>query len=348
MKYQAERQKIKWEQAGEVLKVRGVLLTVGEFTGLEGRTTKFTFEALKRIADSIEGNIPFKVTHSSDKIVGYATKFALDEVKGELLYEGYVFDQDAIDKIVNHGYDGVSAEIITELTSDNVVEDGVITAIAFTPTPAVKEAGIEQAKVVSLSEGGEKEVGDVSEEVKFEDKKPTKDEFLAYIEGKLVEAGLGKEAIQKVMKVLKDVIKVPYPYPYPQPAKMSEDVEKVKQEYEQKLSEYEKEIEELKVKLEEYANTILEVKKGELQKIVEELKKLGFAEPEKIVEGIEDIDMQIKVLQNVKESAAVKKAEEKKELELKKDAQESKLEKLSKELGLTVEEVKELFGGDIE
>lgn len=347
MKYQTERQKIKWEQAGEVLKVRGVLLTVGEFTGLEGRTTKFTFEALKRIADSIEGNIPFKVTHFSDKIVGYATKFALDETKGELLYEGYVFDQEAIDKIVNHGYDGVSAEIITELTADGVVEDGVITAIAFTPTPAVKEAGIEQAKVVSLSEGGEKEeVYGMSEE-KFEEKKPTKDEFLAYIEGKLVEAGLGKEAIQKVMKVLKDVIKVPYPYPYPQPANMSADVEKIKQEYEQKLSEYEEKIKELQVQLEEYANTILEVKKNELQKLIEDLKKLGFADPEKIIEGVEDIDMQIKVLQNVKESAAVKKPE-KKELEIKKDVEESKLEKLSKELGLTVEEVKELFGGEIE
>jgi len=339
MRYES-LEKVQFEPAGEVLQVQGVLIHPGTFTGLDGKPVTFTKEAIEEIAENIDGNVPLKITHFSDKIIGYATHFSLDDKTSELKFKGYVFDEDAIEKIRNDGYDNISGEFDVDVDGDGKVVGGVLKAIAFVTNPAVPDAHIEEAKSVALSKGGD----DMGEEVEMaKDERPTKDEFLAYIEGKLVEAGLGKEAIQKVMKVLKDAIKVPYPYPYPQPAAMSEgEVTDIK-EYEKKLSEYETEIERLSKELEEYKTKFAEIKEKELKTLVDELKKLGLSNPEAIVEGIENVEQKIAILQRIKENLALSRPAEEESVKVVAE-EEDETKALAKAFGLNEEEVKEIFG----
>ena len=331
MKIRGNRYNITWEQAGDILKVRGVLLTTGEFVGLNGRPTKFTPESLLRLYENIAGNIPFKLTHLSDEKIGYATKFGINDDCTELWYEGYVFDQRAMEKIMEMGYDGVSAEILTELSENDTVEDGVITAIAFTPYPAVDEAGIEEAMPVALSKSG----GENHMELK-----EVKEEFdlITKVRELLIQGEVPEEVIESIIKVLKGEAKVyPYPYPYPEPKL---------EEYQTKLSEAEQRIKELETQLSEYSEMINEIKSNELSSLIEELKNLGFSSPESIVDNIEDIDTKIAVLQKVKEEIALTKASSEPAPET--STSNMIVEELAKDFGLTVDEFKEIFGGEFE
>ena len=103
---------------------------------------------------------------------------------------------------------------------------------------------------------------------------PTRKEFFDWIRKQLEEAGLKKEEIDVVMKILDKAIKTPYPYPYPKPVKGeekegSEEVKKLREE----LEKLRKENEELRKKLEETA----------IQAEVKEAEALG-AEKEEIEE----------------------------------------------------------------
>lgn len=314
---------IQFEPAGEVIQVTGTLLCPGTFTGLDGEPVTFDKDAISDIKEHIEGNVPLKVTHFSDKIVGYATHFSYDEESGELKFKGYVFDPEAIRKITQDGYDHISGEFDLDVTDGNVVVGGVLKAIAFVTNPAVPSANVEEAKPVALSRGDGMSGQD----------RPSKDEFLGFIEGRLVEAGVPKDVVQKVMDVLKEVIKVPYPYPYPAPKA---------EELEAKLAEKDKEIERLTAELEQYRAKFTELKEQEFKALAEELKNMGIKEPEAIVEGIEDVEQRIAILQRVKENVALSSTAKSEEVEAKEEKSEAA--QLAEDFGLSEEEVKEIFG----
>jgi len=353
-RFVSETRKVKWQRGDDVLQVEGTLIYPGTFTGLDGVPTKFTEEALKDIFESIDGNIPFKLTHFSDKIIGYATKFGWDEDQKAILFKGYIFDSDAKSKIEQDGYDHVSGEFEVELSDDGEVVGGILKAIAFVPNPAVENAGIEEAKAVALSKG---------EEVKEMAERPTKEAFFNWLEEQLKAADVSADDIKKVMDILTKVIKVPYPYPYPSPTSMEG---MCMEEGEKKFAEYEAEIEKLKKELaaaqtelettkselesavkalEEYKAKVVEFKEREFKALSEELKELGITEPEAIVEGISDIEQKIAILQKVKENLVLSKTEEPETVTVTSESS-TDLAKLAEEWGMTVEELKEIIGGE--
>jgi len=204
--------------ADETLIVEGPLLKPGTFTTADRQTLTFTGDAVKKIYEKIDSNMPFVITHSGDKIIGYATQFSLTP-DNTIWYKGYVFDDK--EKVLKEGYDSVSGEFDVVMDG-SVVADGTLERIAFVKVPAVTGADVEKAKEVMMEgmsdEGNEvdvpKVVSEVLEEV-VEMEKPTFNEFLKAVRDKLKKKGLNPIQVNTVVSVLKTLIKVPYPYPYP-------------------------------------------------------------------------------------------------------------------------------------
>ena len=202
--------------ADETLIVEGVLLKPGTFTTADRQTLTFTGDVVKKIYEKIDSNMPFVITHSGDKIIGYATQFSLTP-DNTIWYKGYVFDDK--DKVLKEGYDSVSGEFDVVMDGGTVV-DGTLERIAFVKVPAVTGADVEKAKEVMMEGMGDEEVdvpkvvSEVLEEV-IEMEKPTFEEFLKAVRDKLKKKGLNPIQVNTVVSVLKTMIKVPYPYPYP-------------------------------------------------------------------------------------------------------------------------------------
>ena len=314
---------VKWTKSGDVLEVEGILIYPGTFTGLDGRPTEFTEDVIKEILEGVDGNVPLKLTHFSDAIIGYATKLGLDD-NGRLWFKGFVFDEGAIDKIVNGGYSGISGEFQLEMDGEKAV-GGILTAIAFVETPAAPQAGVKEAKSVELSNGGEDEMEDEEVEMGRKKKKPTPEEFFKYIEEELKKKGVSD--VRKVMDVIRGVFKTPYPYPYPKPtADMSEELEKVKRE------------------MEMYRRKWLSVKDKEFEELVKELKEFGVSDPEAVVSGIDDIEQKIAILQRMKEALMMKSEPESKE-KLESTSGSDAIAKAAEAFGMTVDELRELMNG---
>lgn len=314
-------EKVKWKRAGDVLEVEGVLIYPGVFYGLDGKPTRFTAEVLREIIEGIDENIPLKLTHFDDRYIGYATRFGIDD-DGTVWFKGYVFDEEAIEKIEKDGYDGASGEFKLEMDGEEAV-GGFLDAIAFVSMPAATHAGVKEAKSIAL------ERGDVEmEEEEMARKSP--DEFFKWIEDKLKAKGVDK--VDDVMKVIKEAIKYPYPYPYPKAQGMEE-----------KVKELETELENVRKELETYRSKWMELKQKELEKVVDELQKVGVSKPLEVVEDIEDVERKIAILQKMKETIVLSSKPEEEEPKMRET--EHALVKAAEELGMTVEELKDLYTG---
>lgn len=313
-------EKIQYEFTGEVLKVSGTLLRPGTFTVLDGSTIDFTSEAIKDIMENIQGNVPLKLTHLDEKIVGYATKFVLDE-DDKIKFSGYVFDSDAITKIIRDGYDSVSGEFMLELDDGRAV-GGVLTAIAFVTLPAVPDANIEEARIVALSRKmeGVKKMEEVA--------KPKKEEFIAYIIEQVKAKGVTDESVLQIFKdVLNEAIKEPYPYPYPAPE--PQVLERIK---------------ELETELAKYKQFYNSAKESEFEKLVTELKTMGIKDPASIVSDIEDIECKINLLKKLKENIVLSMSTTTTSIPV--NVVEDKYATLARILNISVDDARKLFGGE--
>ncbi len=322
--------------ADETLLVSGLLLEPGTFTTSSGETLTFTADAIKKIYEKIDQNMPFVITHNGDLVIGYATKFSLDGDK--IYYQGYVFDEK--DKILKEGYDSVSGEFDVVKDGEKVT-DGKLTRIAFVKYPAVPDADVSKAKEVKMSgeEGDNLDVVAVVEEVfneVAELEKPTFEEFIAEVRKRLKKKGLNPVQVNIAVSVLKSMMKVPYPYPYPQAKAegerptMQEWLNRIREQLKDKglksgditkviavirqmmkspypypypsakaaeeAAQMEAQIEELREKLSQY-------QEKELDTLKNEVKELGL-DPEKMVEGM-DHEAGISLLRKVKESIAM-------------------------------------------
>ena len=312
--------------ADETLLVSGLLLEPGTFTTSNGETLTFTEDSIKKIYEKIDQNMPFVITHSGDLVIGYATRFSLND--GKIYYQGYVFDEK--DKILKEGYDSVSGEFDIVKDGDTVT-DGRLTRIAFVKYPAVPDADVSKTKEVKMS-GSNLDVVAVVEEVFNEVVKLGKsyDEFVTEVQTRLKDKGLTPEQVDVAMAGLKALIKMSQtkaegdrptlqewldrlrdllkdkglqsdditkviaavrqmmkvPYPYPYPTTKAS--EQVEQLTEQ--------IEQLKEQLSQY-------QAKELDTLKNEVKEFGL-DPDKMVEGL-DHAASISLLQKVKESIAM-------------------------------------------
>jgi len=244
----------RWHRAGRVLVVEGLALHPGTFTGIDGHTITYPPELFENGNIVIaERRIKFQHRDDDESVVGFITGWKL--TKNGLYIRGYVFDDDLIEAIEDGEMNGLSIEANVHVDNENVARRVVITAVAIVPEPAAPKARIQKVAVRTLLARNTETVGEVSptEEAMAKDR-PSKEEFFAWIEKQLKDAGVEKEIIDTVMEVLKKAIKVPYPYPYPKPAEMEAKVKQLEEEnakLKAELEEKNKLIEELKQKLQE-------------------------------------------------------------------------------------------------
>jgi len=121
----------------KVLKVSGITVKPGVFTSREGREVPFNTEMCKSLFSNFESSTPSYLTHDDRDSCGYMYKLGYDEETDTIHYEGFVFDPDKADRIVNDGFDSVSPEIEVDKI-DGKITGGKITGIAFVRNPAIK------------------------------------------------------------------------------------------------------------------------------------------------------------------------------------------------------------------
>jgi len=319
--------------ADETLLVSGLLLEPGTFTTSSGETLTFTEDAIKKIYEKIDQNMPFVITHQGDLVIGYATKFSLDG--GKIFYQGYVFDEK--DKILKEGYDSVSGEFDVVKDGEKVT-DGKLTRIAFVKYPAVPDADVSRTKEVKMAGEGDGDnidvvaiVEEVFNEV-AELEKPTPEEFITEIRKRLKKKGLDSVQTNVAMSVLKTMMKAPFLQVNAEGDRptMQEWLNRVREKLKDKglkssditkviavlrqmmkspypypypsakaaeeAAQMEAQIEELREKLSQY-------QEKELDTLKNEVKELGL-DPEKMVEGM-DHEAGITLLRKVKESIAM-------------------------------------------
>lgn len=142
---------VRWKSA-EILKVFGTTIREGVYTGnkldvasgniVPDVPTEFTPERIARIYDNIKTHVPIYLGHSASpdrKPIGYAFKFGVTETLDDIKYSGFIFDRDAINKIVAGGYNKVSPEL-----NDTADE---LQALAFVQDPAIKGTEAEEMEL---------------------------------------------------------------------------------------------------------------------------------------------------------------------------------------------------------
>lgn len=302
-----------WKKLGPILRVEGVLLSEGTFTGLEGKPVHFSADVLQKYGETFLGK-PIVYPHTIDEgdekqlACGFISEVAFDG--GSLLFSGYVYDPKVCELIETGKLDAFSAEV--EIEERFCPESGWFeaerlrgTAVALTSNPACPECRLLGATPVQLESGAseeEEEVEKVSEETTasavvtqaevgtYPLPRPTV-VSVAAVDYALKQMGLSDADIQKFW----DVISEKYPYPYPTPTATGEASE-ASEELQKELENLRKERDEL---LKKY-NSILEARK---EAYIAEIKKLDKKfDATKLLEGVDDIEMQLKMLESYLES----------------------------------------------
>jgi len=206
-----------WQRIGNALKIRGIILKEGTYTGIDGHTIYYPAEVIAENAETIL-NKPIKSRHADrDKdVIGFWTAARI--VGDALEAEGVIFDPDEIEQIVRGEKNGLSLEADVDfepIDDTNVARRINFTGGAIVENPACPSCRVESVVPIRLQKQLKEEIREMSEM----QKKPTREEFFKWLEGQLKNAGVEADVLSKIMEVLKTAIKTPYPYPYPKPAK---------------------------------------------------------------------------------------------------------------------------------
>jgi len=297
-----------WERLGQILKITGVALAPGVYTGLEGKTIKYPADVIKKAAPTLLGKtIVYPHTLSDDRETEVACGFISEAgiENDAVTFVGFVYDPQ-VQKLVETGQlSSTSIEAITKEEFDPeegllTVSDLTFTTLALTEAPACPACRITSVEAVALEEGSEasadenkkKEDLRVMEEetkpVEQELERPGKTEFFARIEEELKKAGVPEDVIPKVLTVLKALVKVPYPYPYPYPKPKAEELPEFKQ---------------LKAEVETLQSKLASILTAKKEAILAEIKKLDKKFDEsKFFRTVEDLELQITMLESYLET----------------------------------------------
>ena len=120
------------------LKVHGAAITKGECRSAEGKEFDFTPELMTKILSHFKDAIPIKIGHGATPEVGRAFKMGFDSVTQNLPFVGHIYGDDKREEIESHGKNKISPEIDFTFDASGNPIDGVITALALVPIPAME------------------------------------------------------------------------------------------------------------------------------------------------------------------------------------------------------------------
>lgn len=287
---------IKWKGV-EVLDVSGLTLKVGTFTGTDGVPTPFTPDLVNRIYDKIDKPVPFYFTHGlggDDKVkIGYAHKFGIDPNTNELHYKSFVFEDGVKEQIVQNGYTSTSAEVDYTNDENGTPIDGTLTGIALVQNPAVPGTGIKVSAVAFAKKPkGEPMVEGTTSIKAFSSTR-------IGVERLLLEKGFSAGEVTTLFEMLGEINKGDN-------TKHLEAYNEEKKTFESQISALTKELEAEKKKNTEFEMQLGNIYKSQLAGAINEVKALGFSDPDKMVEGL-PIQQQIITLSKIKENFATQK-----------------------------------------
>ena len=139
-----------WKES-TVYRLEGSILTQGSYMGWredgeDSSPTSFTPDIISMLHRNAKTNIPFVVDHSGNTPVGYTFKVGVPPSFEELLYEGFIFDEQGI-KALGDGYSYLSPKIeFVEDGNGNII-DAYIQNIALVKDPAIDGTGIRRINV---------------------------------------------------------------------------------------------------------------------------------------------------------------------------------------------------------
>lgn len=120
------------------LKVHGAAITKGVCRSAEGREFDFTDELMTKILSHFKDAVPIKIGHGNTPEVGRAYKMGFDNTNKSLPYEGHIYGDDKRKQIQSTGANKTSPEIDFTFDASGKPIDGVITALALVPIPAME------------------------------------------------------------------------------------------------------------------------------------------------------------------------------------------------------------------
>lgn len=128
---------IVWKNS-QNLKVKGAAITKGICRSAEGREFDFTDELMSKILSHFTDAVPIKMGHGETPEVGRAYKMGYDSRSQNLPFEGHIYGDDKRRAIESSGQNKISPEIDFTFDASGVPIDGVITALALVPIPAME------------------------------------------------------------------------------------------------------------------------------------------------------------------------------------------------------------------
>ncbi|MFA5306088.1 MAG: hypothetical protein WC365_01425 [Candidatus Babeliales bacterium] len=120
------------------LKVQGAAITKGICRSAEGKEFDFTNELMTKILSHFDSAVPIKIGHGDTPEVGRAFKMGYDSTSKSLPFVGHIYGDDKRDEIESHGKNKISPEIDFTFDATGLPIDGVITALALVPIPAME------------------------------------------------------------------------------------------------------------------------------------------------------------------------------------------------------------------
>lgn len=319
---------LKWKSA-EILKVFGSTLKQGIFIGgkatnsgiiTKDEPTNFTPNYIANIYENINTHVPLYIDHSVNdrKPIGYAFKFGVTESLDDIQYAGFVFNQQARNKIMIDGYDYVSPEI----DEDNGVPH--LRGIAFVRNPAI--SGTEVGAEIKVFSNVDTNVGNG-------DSNTMSDTIVGDMPVNLTTA-TGTSYTQPSIPI-QPVVQLP--------ANITNTPNLVD------LSELRAEIAEYKAKFEQQAAKTEQLLTGQYNSVIAEMKTLGIEEPGKIVQGL-PTEQKIAILSKLKDSLVKNKpmtstTSVMPNVDDKSTENETAFKEVVTELGLSEDQIKKLKGG---
>lgn len=139
-----------WEEYEEGLKIEGVAITTGTFTGIDGNTITWTSEALDGISGTLLGT-PITIGHNGH-VAGAVTGRKNEE--DSVLYRGIVWDPLGQKMIEEGKGTSVEATVTTAETSDEEEEaySANVSRIAIVDRPAADGARVLKSTPVELED----------------------------------------------------------------------------------------------------------------------------------------------------------------------------------------------------
>lgn len=312
---------VTWKSA-EILKVFGTTIKEGTFTGSKiyptgvkspDSPTTFTPAKIAKIYENITTHVPIYLGHGNDisrKPIGYAYKFGVTETLDDIKYNGFIFDSDAMRKIVTEGWDKVSPE-----TSQ---DDTQLLALAFVPNPAIEGTDADM-EIKLFSQGDTKPTTSMTETVSSQGSENVTAQAQTNVQQPVstTKPETPKETIRET--VIKEQA--------PDVSALVSQVEEYRNKYEQAVAK----------------NESLLTQQYDV--LVGEMKSLGLTDPASIVRGL-PVEQKISVLSKMKESIVTTKPLASPTSSTTEDNSsiDSALESTLKELGVSKEEYSKITG----